>query len=241
MVQSRLVSSLLTPALQLWLRSQVESVEALTINIEGSDRQILGGHIPGVSLQAQTVIYQGLHLSSLDMTAATIRINIGQVVRGKPLKLLAPIPVETALFLNADELNRSTTAPLLKEALVELWQTLCTVAPTLGEQVGPEVSPTLRCGDGYLEIHVSHDAPAPPSSTSIHTSSSLVLRTVLCLKDGHYLEFSQTSLYSPCTEERTPMPALNGFHIDLGSDVSIQSLEIDANGIDCRGCIRVMP
>ena len=234
MVQSRLVSSLLAPALRLWLRSQVASIEALTIDIEGGDRQILGGHIPGVSLQAQQAVYQGLHLSALAMTASTIRINIGQVVRGKPLKLLAPIPVETTLFLDAEGLNQSATAPLLRDALVELWQTLCKVAPELEEQVGPTVSPRLQVGEGYLDIHVENDAsPAHPAS--------FLLRTTLTLRDGNCLTFSQTHLHTPTSEAPMPFSELDGFHIDLGRDVSLQVLDITSHGIHCQGCIQVMP
>ena len=46
---SRIASAVLSPAVQLWLRSQVEQVDELKVKIEGSDRQILSGTIPKVT------------------------------------------------------------------------------------------------------------------------------------------------------------------------------------------------
>ncbi|MEM9213143.1 MAG: DUF2993 domain-containing protein [Cyanobacteria bacterium P01_F01_bin.150] len=251
MVQSRLVSTLLSPALRLWLRSQVDSIESLTIDIEGNDRQILGGHIPGVALQAKRAIYQGLSLSNLTMIASTIYINIGQVIRGKPFKLLAPIPVETTLFLDADGLHQSASADLLYDALVELWQRLCKTAPELGERINRQQPPTLHCGDGYLEIHVDSSIS---SSISINVKSQIshqtrlgkpthcsILRTKLLIVEEHLLEFKQTSFYPSGTELPVPVTSLDGFQIDLGRDVTIQTLSISTEGIYCQGRILVMP
>ena len=242
MVQSRLISSLLAPALRLWLRSQVESIEALTLDIEGGDRQILSGHIPGVVLEAQQAIYQGLHLSQLAMTASTIRINIGQVIRGKALKLLAPIPVDTTVFLDARGLELSASAPLLMDALTELWQTLGQVAPELVDGANSQGTPTLHCGDGYLDIRLDIQAQNSDKSlaTSTHHLSSVTLRTGLTILDGHVLQFSQPHLHSVGDEPRQ-LSALEGFQIDLGRDVILQTLTLQSEGIRCEGNILVMP
>lgn len=241
MVQSRLVRSLLAPALRMWLRSQVESIESLAIDIEGGDRQILGGHIPGVSLQAKQAVYQGLHLSTLAMTASAIRINIGQVVRGQPLKLLAPIPVETTLFLDANGLEQSASAPLLRNALTELWQTLCQAAPELGYSASDHELPTLHCGDGYLEIRMGANGHNTDQATSEQPGIPLILRTTLTIIDGHLLEFRHPHLHSPHPESLTPVSGLEGFQLDLGRDVTIQSLNLTAKDIHCQGKILVMP
>lgn len=241
MVQSRLVSSLLAPALRLWLRSQVESIESLDINIEGGDRQILGGHIPKVSLQAEQAVYQGLYLSQLAMTASTIRINIGQVVRGKSFRLLAPIPVETTLQLDADGLAQSASAPLLRSALIELWHTLCRAAPELGKPSEDLESLTLNCGDGYLDIYGGCSPKALPQDDLDPSTQPFMLRSSPILREGHRLEFRHTHLSRSGPGSFTPFPALDGFQLDLGRDITLNALEIKAGGIHCQGTILVMP
>ena len=81
---SNLISKILSPALRLWLRSQVEQAEELEIQIQGQDRQILRGYVPEVSLQTRRAIYQGLRLGQVLLQGENIHINIGQVVKGKP-------------------------------------------------------------------------------------------------------------------------------------------------------------
>ena len=56
-----MISTVVSPAVQFWLRSQVEAVETLQFKLRGRDRQILRGHIPTVSIAACRAIYQGLH------------------------------------------------------------------------------------------------------------------------------------------------------------------------------------
>lgn len=90
-VQSKIIASVLSPAIKLYLRSQVDQVEGLEIKIKGGDSQILRGHIPEVSLMAQRAIYQGLFLSQVQVTGENIKINLGQVLKGKALRLLEPI------------------------------------------------------------------------------------------------------------------------------------------------------
>jgi predicted phage tail protein len=117
---SRIISRILSPAVRLWLRSQVEQVEDLQFQIEGGDRQILSGHIPRVAIAARQVVYQGLHLSQMDLAGTGIRINLGQVLKGKPLKLLEIVPVEGEMQLQEADLNASLRAPILSGAVSEL-------------------------------------------------------------------------------------------------------------------------
>ena len=84
---------MLSPACRVWLRSQVSHVDDLQVDIQGGSRQILGGTIPRVTVVAVGAIYQGLSLGSIDLIAENIRINLPQVIKGKPLQLLAPIAV----------------------------------------------------------------------------------------------------------------------------------------------------
>ena len=110
---SRIASAVLSPAVQLWLRSQVQQVDELKVKIEGSDRQIFSGAIPKVTAAARGAVYKGLHLTEVAIEGCGIRINLSQALKGKPLRLLESVPVAGVLRLSQADLNASLKAPLL--------------------------------------------------------------------------------------------------------------------------------
>jgi hypothetical protein len=99
-------------------------VDDLQFQLQGGDRQILTGHIPGISIQASNAIYQGLHLSRIGLEGSNIRVNLGQVIKGQPLRLLEPVPVTGELLLKEGDLQASLRSTLLSNALSELLGTL---------------------------------------------------------------------------------------------------------------------
>ncbi len=115
-----IISKVLSPAICLWLRSQVEEIETLDLQINGGDRQILRGYIPQVFLATNKAIYQGLHLKHIELQAENIKINLGQIIRGKPLRLLEPVPISGQLRLDESDLQASVISPLLSGGLTEL-------------------------------------------------------------------------------------------------------------------------
>lgn len=117
---SRLIGKVLSPAIKLWLRSQVQQIDRLELEIAGSDRQILTGNIPRVSILASQAVYQGLHITQVQLEAQEIHINLGQVIKGKPLRLLDKVPVRGNLYLTQADLNASLASPLLTDALTDL-------------------------------------------------------------------------------------------------------------------------
>ena len=117
---SKIISKILSPALQFWLRSQVEKVNSLVFKIQGQDQQILRGYIPEVHLSSQDAVYQGLHLGKIEVVATNIRINIGQILRGKPFRLLEPIQVSGQVNISNWDLQSSVTSLILINALNEL-------------------------------------------------------------------------------------------------------------------------
>jgi hypothetical protein len=89
------------------------------VKIEGSDRQIFSGAIPKVTAAARGAVYRGLHLTEVAIEGAGIRVNLGQVIKGQPLRLLESFPVFGVLRLIQADLNASLKAPLLADALSE--------------------------------------------------------------------------------------------------------------------------
>jgi len=117
---SQIISKILSPAVQFWLHSQVEEVKTLQFKIQGRDQEILHGYIPSIYLYSQAAIYQGLHLGQIEVLAANIRINIGQILRGKPLHLLEPIQVSGQVKITKSDLKASLNSSLLSHAFNDL-------------------------------------------------------------------------------------------------------------------------
>lgn len=216
----------------LWLRSQVEQVQHLQVKIEGGDRQILSGCIPKVSIAAKGAVYQGLHLGEIYLTGTGIRINIGQVIKGKPLRLLEPIPVAGELLLPEADLNASLQAPLLANALIEfLLPLLQTNDPAPQPAAYGLQNSQMTLDSGQLTISAHLVSP-------IGTSTPFVLRSGIQLASSHELQFVRTDLQ---TSQGVPAGNLDGFILDLGPEVNIQELTLSPGLLTCRGQIMVIP
>jgi LmeA-like phospholipid-binding len=226
---SRIASSVLSPAVQLWLRSQVQHVEELKVKIEGSDRQIFSGAIPKVTAAARGAVYRGLHLTEVAIEGAGIRINLGQVIKGQPLRLLESFPVYGVLRLIQADLNASLKAPLLADALSEFLLPLLPISDR--EQ-------PLKLQNSQVAI----DAGLLTLSAVILRADGMqipfVLRTGLQMASSHELMFENPEMQVAKELNRN---ILNIFKIDFGPEVEIEELILHPGEIVCRGGIRVLP
>lgn len=238
--QSRIISTVLSPAVRLWLRSQVEHVEDLHVKIEGGDRQILSGQVQKVSLSARKAVYQGLHLSQVQLAGEKIRINLGQVLRGQPLRLLEAFPIAGDVLLQEADLNASLQAPLLADALTEFLVTLLQSGSTdLLQSPAPESlnlqNPQIVIGEGYLTL----------SATLVSLSGNttpIVIRTGLQLASSHELQLDHPEWLPTMKAKRgLPLADLDGFKLDLGPEVNIRELTLKLGQIMCCGQIMVIP
>jgi hypothetical protein len=242
---SRIISRILPPAIRLWLSTQLDHVDNLVFRIEGRDRDILSGHIPEVSLSAQKAIYQGIHLSQAAVKASEIRVNLGQVIRRKPLRLLAPFPVSGDVLLTATDLNYSLQSPLLGEGLYDFLRLLAEsqaeaahlqtiLAELPARTVLPNYQPSASItADGItLRLLPGEGQTLPP----------IAIATQLVIKDGHRLCLENPHWLSEMDAARTtPLPALHGFEIDLGPEVTLTQCEIQADQLSLAGTVRVLP
>jgi hypothetical protein len=236
-----MISSVLSPAVRLWLRSQVEKVEQLEVEIEGGDRQLLTGHIPQVSISAKGIIYQGLHLSRLDLKGSSIRVNLGQVIKGKPLRLLEVVPVWGELLVREAELNASLKAPLLANAITEFVVNLLQSSDAAGlAESGEEQAlnlQNLRILIGANLVTLSADLISVSGESTL-----LVIRTGLEQVSGHELQLTHPQWLPHLQAKRgLPLTDLHGFQIDLGSEVDIQTLTLEPGQLFCQGKINVIP
>lgn len=224
-----IISSVLSPACGAWLRSQVSQVVELQVNIAGGNLQILGGTIPQITVTAVGAVYQGLVLGSIDLSAENIRINLPQVIKGKPLCLLAPIPVlAEARFTEAD-LQASLASTILSQAIDDLFaQILATDAPL-----------TQSWTIDWQKLHITdHTLTLQGNLTSADRVAPIELRMGLAIADGHILHLDP--LIISCDID-LPSSDIDSYKIDLGSDVNITELQLTPGLLTCRGQIQVNP
>jgi hypothetical protein len=225
--QSQIISKVLSPAVRLWLLRIVQQVSNLEVKISGSDRQILSGYIPRVSIWAHHAVYQGLHLSQIQLVGEGIRINLGQVLRGQPLQLLEPVPVFGELLLQESDLNASLQSPLLANALTEL---LGTLLPASCPVDGQGSWHKIAIGSGQLILRGTVATELEPTP--------LVIRTGLKLASSHELELEHLQIHN---QEGSPLGNLDSFKLDLGPEVAIAELTLSPGQLFCHGRINVIP
>ncbi len=233
--KSRMISKVLSPAVQLWLRSQVEQVETLQFKITGGDRQILSGHIPTVSVTASRAVYQGLHLSQVQLEGTGIRVNLGQVIKGKPLRLLEPVPVAGQLVLFTSDLLASLQAPLLSTAVTDFLSTLLQ-----SNGINPSIDSLKE-----QEISWQHIDIEEGQLTLLGTITDAALhKTPVVIRAGLHLATPQTLRLNPLQiqlSQTVPPLVLDGFEVDLGSEVNLEELALTSGQLLCRGRLTVLP
>jgi hypothetical protein len=233
--KSRIISTVLSPALQLWLRTQVEQVDTLQFQIAGGDRQILSGNIPRIFIAASGAVYQGLHLSQIQVEGTGIRINLGQVLKGKPLRLLEPVPVEGQLLLQEADLQASLQAPLLSTALTELlsnWMESDGIPHLAQELKDQQIS--------WQQITINHSQLTlfGTLTDAQLRKTPLVIRTGLQIATPHELRLHPLQIDIPLASRSINLDHLQ---LDLGPEVDIHELTLTPGQLICRLRLTVIP
>jgi hypothetical protein len=223
---SQLIGKILSPAIELWLRSQVQQVSNLKVQIEGKSRQILTGNIPRVSILASEAVYQGLHVAEIHLVARGIQIDLGQVIKGQPLKLLDKVPVTGKLQLHQADLNASLRSPLLANALTELLSKLSPIA----------ADKQVRWDKVIVENGgISLNATISPDSSD---RQFIMLKAGLKLATSQELEINQPII---ATRQGVNLASLDSFNVNLGEEVELGELTLHLGKIVCSGKINVLP
>ncbi len=227
-----MISKLLSTAVKLYLRSQVERVENLQVKIVGKNKQILQGDIPQVFLSCDRTVYQGLHLSWVELKGSDIAVNLSEVIKQKPLKLIEPILVEIQLKLDAADLQASLDSNLLQSGISDLWQMILAAQANLN---------STELTDLTIEWQDMAIANRKLNLTGIYQNASgetkqLLLSTELNLADHHTLCLSPLNLTSEAVGDRN---LNNQLEIDLGTDIVLEQLTVEFEQIFCSGKIRI--
>jgi len=143
--------------------------------------------------------------------------------------------VEAELLLKSADLNASLRAPLLTTALREFLALL----QTGGSQVAVAAVqlPTVEqivINPGQLTFRTSILAtdgnPLP-----------LMIQMGLQLASSHELQFIEPQYLFQDEARRLPLGDLHGFTLDLGPEVAIRELRLEAGQLVCRGEINILP
>lgn len=231
--------------MRFWIQSQLDHVEALKFGLEGKDRQILSGYVPKVSLTVDKAVYRGLHLSRVNAAATEIRFNLGQILRGKPLRLLQPFPVQGHVCLFAEDLRASLNSSLLAQGLQDVLQRLVNAHPDLFPKAHhlreliadfSKVSATTAVDLDQNQITLAWKPDDP-------TAEQVMLSTGLDIRAGHLLYLLQPEVrMDPDAHRGESGPVrLDDFVIDLGSEVEIQALTVKQTFIEIEGMVKVIP
>lgn len=223
----RVLTKILTTALKLWLRSQVSQISQLAVEIKANDGEILSGCIPWISIFASNAVYQGIHLTQVELVAENIRINIGSILKGQPLQILETIPVFGELSIEESDLNASLSSTLLSNGLNDI---LIKVLPdyssnsklTSWQKVIIEERKILLNGN-LSRQNISHPI-------EIIIGLNLLAPQKLRLSPIHFIQSGEIMTTKNRTED-----------IDLGDDVNIEDLILTKGMLSCRGRINVNP
>lgn len=217
------------------MRSQVENVERLEININGGDRQIISGYIPNVFLASSRAIYQGIHLREVELIANNIRVNIPQAIAGKPFRLVEPISVTVRVILEQSDLERSLASPLLSAGLTDFFFNL------LATQSLPNlVKFKEHFQIQWLQITIDRNKLILHGNLINSTRANIPLT----ITTGLALANPQTLLLDSLKIATIPGLInlnLNEFQLNLGSVVAIEELNLLSNRLNCYGRLKVLP
>lgn len=259
-----LIARVLTPAIKWWLRSQLDHIDDLQLQIDSGNRELLSGAIPKVFLSAAQAVYQGIHLSRAQVIAENINTNLRQVLRGKAIRLLEPLPIQLDAALTAADLAASTDSALFQQAmqlglvpLIEKQLSAASEWPFPQWQPGPPepditlsaLRIELSCDGRWRSLSKGH-RPVGDHRLRIQAqvqhpwtrqSQAIVLETGLALVSPHELRLDQPQGFYPPEAQPIPLTQLSDFGFDLGPDVRLTLLQITETAILCQGHIQIMP
>jgi LmeA-like phospholipid-binding len=243
--QSHLITRILTPAVRFWVRSQLDHVEGLTLTIDAGDRQLLSGTIQQLSATASQAVYQGIHLSQIQLISQKIQTNLRQVLRGKPFRLLAKFPVAGKVELSEADFNASLEAPLLATAIASFLIKLLQSQSLLGQALGGEGMAESDAGAVLKNSHIRLNPDHVQFTTTLEfqqTTYAIALSTQLHVEQGNRLKLDRLDCQitpNPSSLSQSSFPEFLAF--DLGSEVLISDLSVLSGKLVCQGQVMVMP
>lgn len=223
----RIITKVLTSAIKLWLRSQLNQVSHLEVQIEAGDRQLLSGCIPGVSISASNAVYQGLHITQIELQAEKIQLNVASILKGQPLQLSAIVPVVGKLIITEQDLNNSLSSPLLLTAINDVLILL------LAEYSLNSKAINWRKITLDNQVLILHGIPISDQDGAFFN-----IYLGLELLNGQELQLTQVQIK---TDQEVLLERNSPYMINLGTDVDIEKISLTPEQLFCSGRININP
>jgi len=223
----RIITKVLISAIKLWLRSQLNQVSHLEVQITASDRQLLSGCVPGVFISASNLVYQGLHITQIELQAENIQLNVSSILKGQPLQLSAIVPVFGKLMITEQNLNNSLSSPLLLTAIND------GLIPLLAEYSLNSKSITWRKITLDNQRLILHGIPISEIEGAFFN-----IYLGLELLNGQELQLTQVEVK---TNQQMLLARNFPDIINLGTDVDLEKLLIMPEQLSCYGSININP
>jgi len=122
---------LLSSGLQLWVRQQCQSIESLDIALRGSALGLLRGRLEGVQLLARRAVFAHLPIEQVDLVSDAISVQMGNLLKGKPLQLDQPFVIQGRVSFSGEGLNALFSDPHWQGLAEQLREQLCGQLPLL--------------------------------------------------------------------------------------------------------------
>jgi len=132
------ILQLLSSGLELWVRQQCQSIVSLEIALQGSALGLLRGRLEGAQLLARRAVYQHLPIEQVELTSSPISVQMGNLLKGKPVQLDRPFAVEGHLGLSAEGLLNLLGEPRWRWLADALGERLFGQLPLLDVRIEPD-------------------------------------------------------------------------------------------------------
>ncbi len=228
---AQIASALLSPLLSAWIRTEVNQVENLEVQVVGADADILNGVIPQATISGTNLLYQGFQVNQLRLSGQDIRLNVGDAIQGQPLRLLAPVPVQVSLQMTEADLNQTLSSPTIRQQLAQAQVNLPIAA---GQEVPFLISDpnvTLEMDRIRIEANLSLSEGEPVPVT---------LTTGLTPQNQNQLILTNPNWVTP-EGQSLPIPGLEQLLIQLDPDVRIDRLDLQQGVLQYEGQLTIQP
>ncbi|WP_287128522.1 DUF2993 domain-containing protein [Candidatus Cyanaurora vandensis] len=228
---AQIFNNLLSPVLEIWVRSQVQQVEDLRVTVRGPDREIANGRIQGITFNGRNVLYKGISASQVNLSGTNIALNTAGALRGEGLKLLQPVRTDLSLRLTQQDVNAYLDSPGFQEQIRDLSVPLPATLGGTGQSVPLEIrQPDARLEPGrFVLMATLRVNQGEPTRTQLTTGIELVSPRQLRLVNPRLLS----------SGEQVSIPALAGLTINLGSEMEARRIEIQSGLLFLEGSFRL--
>lgn len=230
---SQVFSNLLSPVLQVWVRSQVQQVDDLQVTVSGPDSEVVNGRIRTIDITGRNVLYEGIPARTVNLRGTDIRLDTTGALRGGGLRLTQPVRADLALSFSEQDVNTYLASPTFQEQIRDLRVQLPSQLGGDGfTQVRLEIqNPRVRLQQGRMDLaavlRIGQGEPAPIRvSTGIEVASPRQLRLT-------------NARLVPEQGESTPIESLSGLLIELGEEVEVREVGILPGLLNLKGSFNI--